>query len=424
MFDWLGLIGSAHKAADLDVMVASDGDLLDAARQLARVRGLVEVAEARVVHRLDLLGTTDVESGLGTVGWLARETRCSRPTARRRVGLAAGLAALPDTESRLADGTISVDHARVLSRAVSNLRVRGDIVAMETELLDLADGAVFEVWRRSVETGVELLDEDGPDPDGDARNGLRIGVTGTDTHLSGTLVGDVAESVRQAIETVADELFRRYSRDRDTCPELKIPSRATLRALALAEICDRARGKQAGRASVADITLVVDADDPEAGPVTGPDGVLLQDGSVRTLCCDAAWHPVVVDSLGVPLDMGREIRHPNRAQRRALHHRDGGCAFPGCDAIVAWTDAHHIEWWLRDHGSTAVGDMICLCRHHHRVVHRPGWHIHTTGDGWHTITTPAGHTMWTQRHHRRRTGAAPRPPRPPGAPPGGGPDPP
>ena len=143
--------------------------------------------------------------------------------------------------------------------------------------------------------------------------------------------------------------------------------------------------------------------------MTSPDGLRLQDETFRTLRCDASWHAVVVDSLGVPLDMGREIRHPNHAQRRALHLRDGGCVFPGCDAHVNWTDAHHLDGWHGDHGHTDVHRMICLCRHHHRVVHRPGWTVNETPDGWYTIATPGGHTMWTQRHQRRRTGPEPGP---------------
>jgi hypothetical protein len=39
--------------------------------------------------------------------------------------------------------------------------------------------------------------------------------------------------------------------------------------------------------------------------------------------CDPVLHALVVDSLGVPLDLGRSVRFANRDQRRAASVRDG-----------------------------------------------------------------------------------------------------
>ena len=59
------------------------------------------------------------------------------------------------------------------------------------------------------------------------------------------------------------------------------------------------------------------------------------------------------------------------AIRRVLQRRDGGCRFPGCSA-TRFVDAHHIHHWA-DGGETHLGNLVLLCRHHHRLVHEGGF---------------------------------------------------
>jgi hypothetical protein len=109
---------------------------------------------------------------------------------------------------------------------------------------------------------------------------------------------------------------------------------------------------------------------------------------------------LVVDSLGVPLDLGRSVRFAARDQRRALAARDGGCVFPGCGAPASWTDAHHVVRFS-DGGSTDLSNLASLCRHHHGVVHRRGWSMAATEGQRFTFTTPRGLVLDSQRHGRR-----------------------
>ena len=136
------------------------------------------------------------------------------------------------------------------------------------------------------------------------------------------------------------------------------------------------------------------------------DRVRLQDGTLRALLCDADLYALVVNSLGEPLDLGRRVRYANEHQRRALRERDGGCIFPGCDAPARWCDVHHQIPWDQG-GRTHVKQMALLCRHHHRVTHRPGWRLDVTADQWFHWTKPNGQRFWSQRHGRQRAGPAP-----------------
>ena len=98
--------------------------------------------------------------------------------------------------------------------------------------------------------------------------------------------------------------------------------------------------------------------------------------TVERLICNGIITPIVFDTAGNPLDVGREQRLFTKKQRIALAARDGGCMMPGCDRPPSWTEAHHTNHWDRDTGHTNIDDGILLCRHHHLEVHNGGWEIH------------------------------------------------
>ena len=70
--------------------------------------------------------------------------------------------------------------------------------------------------------------------------------------------------------------------------------------------------------------------------------------SVERLTCAGGIRLLVTGDDGEPLVLGRTERLFTPAQRKTLVVRYGGCAYPGCTAPAAWTEAHHIEWWHRD----------------------------------------------------------------------------
>ncbi|MGA8665275.1 MAG: HNH endonuclease signature motif containing protein, partial [Candidatus Dormiibacterota bacterium] len=88
----------------------------------------------------------------------------------------------------------------------------------------------------------------------------------------------------------------------------------------------------------------------------------------------------------MPLSVGRATRTVPAHIRTALHLRDQGCRFPGCDRPPAWTDGHHVIHWS-DGGPTELENLVSLCRPHHRAVHEQGWRIHIA-DGIAVIDPP------------------------------------
>jgi hypothetical protein len=133
---------------------------------------------------------------------------------------------------------------------------------------------------------------------------------------------------------------------------------------------------------------------PARGPAELPDAATpnkyLSEPALDRLACNPVITPVLLDSDGGLLDLGRSQRLFTATQHKALALRDAGCRFPGCNRPPAHTDAHHISPWA-DGGPTTMQNGLLLCRYHHRKVHQEGWTISTTssgGDGSVTFTNP------------------------------------
>jgi hypothetical protein len=109
---------------------------------------------------------------------------------------------------------------------------------------------------------------------------------------------------------------------------------------------------------------------------------------VRRLGCDASTVGVVEDAEGTVISVGKRTRTVPSSVRRALRLRDGGCRFPGCHAR-RFVDAHHVRHWIEG-GESSLGNLIELCRVHHRLVHEGGFRVEQVGDGRWLFRAPSG----------------------------------
>jgi HNH endonuclease len=78
------------------------------------------------------------------------------------------------------------------------------------------------------------------------------------------------------------------------------------------------------------------------------------------------------------------------ALRRALHHRDRGCRFPGCG--VRFGQGHHIRHWAQG-GPTTLSNLAMLCRRHHRALHEEGYEVTRQPDGELQFRRPDGRVL-------------------------------
>ena len=320
---------------------------------------------------LELVGEIDrrgrwAESGQSScAAWLAWRCALLPRTAREHVRVARRLGALPQIQAAFARGELSFAKVRALTR-VADFR-------SEAELLELGRAFTAAQLERAVRALRRVSSEEARALH--AREHVSVWWE-DDGSLSirGRLAPEEGARVVQALEAARIGLSARARKDQRGSAE---PRRLPTTAEALAAVADAALGQDAARPGGDRHQIVVHVD---ADALAGDDAAacVLEDGpavateTARRLACDAA---VVVASErnGRPLRLGRKTRTIPPALRRALTARDRGCRFPGCTNRL-FVDAHHVRHWARG-GETSIGNLVLLCRRHHRLVHEGGYAV-------------------------------------------------
>jgi 5-methylcytosine-specific restriction endonuclease McrA len=142
--------------------------------------------------------------------------------------------------------------------------------------------------------------------------------------------------------------------------------------------------------------VVVHVDAPVLADPEQPGQPVLEDGAhvsaetSRRLACDASRVVMRHDPDGRLLEVGARTRTIPPALRRALHHRDRSCRFPGCG--VPFGQGHHLRHWARG-GPTTLSNLALLCRRHHRAVHEEGYQVERQPDGALRFRRPDGRPL-------------------------------
>ena len=422
-------------APPLDPVAASDAELLSALDELEVSQRALDAQRMALLAETHHRAVTERKAGLKLKSYLGHTHHVAGATSARQVATARKLRVLPEIADALQLGWISFDHAALLARLCVP-RVEAIMVELQPRFVELAITTRFEQWAHDVRWLITVADQDGPGPGplGEPQNRLRMtdGLDGS-LHLDIDLYGASAAKVRASLLKEGERQWRHQTckpqpgpadggdteqsatdangeGDTGTACEhdgtfAEYPQRSLLLADGLVELIGKGTVARAnGKMPVTDVTLIV----PASGPLQGwtPDGVRLQDGTIRRLLCDAVFIPVVVDNLGVPLDMGLAKRLYKPNQRRAIMVRDGGCGNPGCDLPWDWCEIHHVEHWEHD-GPTDLPNGLPACSFHHDLWHSEGWSVEPDPDTHHLdqgfiIINPDGDILRSQRHGTAR----------------------
>jgi hypothetical protein len=399
--------------------VCSD-DLVDALRELEVQRRRLDGVDQRVLAEVDRRGVAAEVGCRDSVGLLSLLLRIDPAQAKRRVVAAQELTSrvlvsgavvepvLPIVAAAVAHGSISVDHARVISaliadlpHAVTELKDR----AIEAEMVDYARQFSPRQLAQLARRMRELYDPDGRISD-DRDRARRRHLTchpHPDGTVSGTFHTDAVtgEALLTYLDaTAAPVTDETGQRDPRGSAQRHHDALSTLLLRAL-------RGGLPDTGGV-HTTLVITLTAEQAltghGLAQTGHGALMSATELRRLVGAARIHPVTLSPNGAITGNGDTRRLFTEGQRLALIARDKGCSFPGCTIGPAWCDTHHIIEHAHG-GPTRIANGTLLCRYHHHHHERLGWTCRTR-NGRPEWTPP----RWFDPTQRPRTNTAHVPP--------------
>ena len=218
--------------------------------------------------------------------------------------------------------------------------------------------------------------------------------------VRGRLTPEVGALLVRALDAARETLYkqdRTTQTDNATDQSAQPPTRAQQRADALALIAEAALhheldpGAPAERYQVVvhvDAPVLIDPD--QHGQSVLEDGPRVSAQTSRRLACDANRVVMRHDEEGRVVEVGARTRTIPPALRRALHHRDRGCRFPGCGARLG--EGHHLRHWAEG-GPTTLSNLTLLCRRHHRAVHEEGFQLEREPGGALQFRRPDGRVL-------------------------------
>jgi hypothetical protein len=365
-------------------------DPVDDGASLAALVSLDDRLHAKVLRSLaafDASGGWSLDGAASLSAWLRQHTDRSPGAGAGLARVAKLLARLPETAAAYEDGRLSRGQLDAITANVT-MRTATHFAEAEAELLPClfplpaVDAArVMQEWRIRIEA---LLDEK---EDPDHERSLTLASTfGRRWH--GTLTLD-----DEGGSTLDTALALAVTHDAEGEP---VRSFARKRADALVDIArfylNHRAAPPKGRHRP-HVNVMISLDDLQQGePGATVDGRPMAASDIEALLCDCDVHRVLTDARGVILDYGRATKTVPTPLFNSLALRDRGCRHPGCNAPVAWCDAHHVVHWSKE-GPTNMGNLVLKCRRHHRLGHRRRWREELLSDGTLVITTETGHQL-------------------------------
>jgi hypothetical protein len=363
--------------------------------EIAELAAHLEAATARL---LDLIREFDAREGWSggfrsCAHWLAWRVGLDLGAARERVRVARALGSLPRLAGALARGELSYAKVRALTR----------VATPETEERLLAVGRAGTACHvERIVRGWRRVDRVAEAREAERRHKSRALHLYRDEDgmvvIRGRLTPEAGAVLIQALDAAREVLYQR-SRAADKVVDVSAETSTVeqQRADALALIAETALhhgldpGAPGDRYQVVvhvDATPLADPDASGQSVLEGGEHVSAE--TSRRLACDASRVIMRHEADGRVVEVGARTRTIPPAIRRALHHRDGGCRFPGCS--VRFGEGHHIRHWARG-GPTTLGNLAMLCRRHHRAVHEQGYQVERQPDGALRFVRPDGRSL-------------------------------
>ncbi|SEB36423.1 protein of unknown function [Paramicrobacterium humi] len=364
-----------HALANRDMFVASETDTSKTQEVVRRALSPVLATKMRVSERM-------VDSLIAQAETLTRE--------------------LPATLEALAEGAISVQHARTLIDHATGLHPE-DRAEFEQVALDLARTSTPPEFKQKAlalreslhpETSVERHEAAAEDrrvehwnaPDGMGWLALYAPV-------------EVTQSIYNACHTTAKSL--RKTGDERTIGQLTADVLTDAAMLGLTtgtggESNGDGQSTFTGRTgairptvhvTVPVMTLLGHSEEPAQLDGYGP----INPETARRLAAQAPSFTRLLTNpeTGAILSVGRDRYAVPADLRKAIEVRDQTCQFPGCNRSARQCDIDHLVAW-QDGGHTDLDNLASECKRHHVLKHTSTWQVERAEDGAIIWTSPLG----------------------------------
>ena len=364
--------------------------------QIAELSAHLDAASGSL---LALIREFDARGGWNTgfrscAEWLAWRVGLDLGAARERVRVARALGTLPVLSGALANGELSYAKVRALTR-VATPETEARLVAVGRAGTAAHVERIVRGWRR-LDRRAEAREA--------ARQhaGRALHVHRDDDGtvvLRGRLTPEMGELFLRALDAARETLYQRRRTGVPTAsdPATEPPTWPQQRADALALLAETALHQELDPGSpgeryqvVVHVDAGVLADPDQPGQSVLEDGVHVSAETSRRLACDASRVVMRHDQDGRTVEIGARTRTIPPALRRALHHRDRTCRFPGCR--VRFGQGHHVRHWAQG-GPTTLSNLALLCGRHHRAVHEEGYQVERMPDGALQFRRPDGRVL-------------------------------
>ncbi len=370
---------------------AQTADLDRLGNEIAELSVHLDAATARL---LDLIREFDARGGWNNgfrscAAWLSWRVGFAPGAAREHVRVARALGTLPQLSQALARGELSYAKVRELTRVATP--------DTEERLLAVGRAGTAEHVERIVR-GWRRMDRKAENREAAREHAGRAlhvyqDEDGT-VRIRGRLAPEVGALMLKALDAARETL---YQRRRGQTPDADPPTMEQQQADALALLAETAlhHGIDPGAPGeryqvVVHVDAAVLADPDQAGQSVLDGGMRVPAGTSQRLACDASRVVMRHDAEGRLLEVGARTRTIPPALRRALHHRDRGCCFPGCG--LPFGQGHHLRHWAQG-GPTTLSNLALLCRRHHRAVHEEGYQVERRTDGELQFRSPHGRVI-------------------------------
>jgi hypothetical protein len=355
-----------------------------------RLRGWLDAIDARIAARAAQLAAVGSSEDASTV--LAGGGRRGRRDAEAAADRGTVCERLPLVATALANGTVTAGHVDAIANASRQLDDDGKerLADHEQSLVEAAASSTPEQFERECQDlARNLSGDDGLSRQERMRRERNVrrwvdkhtGMCKTLLSLNPLADATVWTAINAAVAAARSTNQRDDDRTWDQ-----------LQADVVVDLLTGARSS--GEERVPEVSVLIDYQSlldgfHDRSTCETSEGQPLPTETVRRLCCEANIVPIVLGSAGEVLDVGRQCRLANRAQRRSMRAMYRTCAHPDCTVGFDSCRIHHVIYWQHG-GPSDLDNMIPLCERHHHLVHEGGWTLQLFPDRRTTWRTPDG----------------------------------